>query len=178
MAEMSVIAHPYAQALFNLAKEQKNEKIWLENLSELKQISTNQDFVAILNNPKVGVDQIISIIKTTMKSNASVEVMNFVQVLVENNRILALDEIYHIFRELVLEDQKRGDAIIESAYAMSQAEKQDFEQLLSKKFGKSITAQVIVNPELIGGIKVTVNDKVIDGSVKGRINTLSTQLTK
>lgn len=175
---MSVIAHPYAQALFNLAKEQKNEKIWLENLSELKQISTNQDFVAILNNPKVGVDQIISIIKTTMKSNASVEVMNFVQVLVENNRILALDEIYHIFRELVLEDQKRGDAIIESAYAMSQAEKQDFEQLLSKKFGKSITAQVIVNPELIGGIKVTVNDKVIDGSVKGRINTLSTQLTK
>lgn len=178
MAEMSVIAHPYAQALFNLAKEQKNEKIWLENLSELKQISTNQDFVAILNNPKVGVDQTISIIKTTMKSNASVEVMNFVQVLVENNRILALDEIYHIFRELVLEDQKRGDAIIESAYAMSQAEKQDFEQLLSKKFGKSITAQVIVNPELIGGIKVTVNDKVIDGSVKGRINTLSTQLTK
>lgn len=178
MAEMSVIAHPYAQALFNLAKEQKTEEAWLENLSELKQISTNQDFVAILNNPKVDVDKIISIIKTLMKSNASVEVMNFVEVLVENNRILALDEIYHIFRELILEDQKRGDAIIESAYAMSQAEKQDFEQILSKKFGKKITAQVIVNPELIGGIKVTVNDKVIDGSVKGRINTLSTQLTK
>ncbi len=178
MAEMSVIAHPYAQALFNLAKEQKTEKNWLENLSELKQISTNQDFVAILNNPKVDVDQIISIIKTLMKSNALAEVMNFVQVLVENNRILALDEIYHIFRELILEDQKRGDAIIESAYAMSQSEKQDFEQILSKKFGKEITAKVIVNPELIGGIKVTVNDKVIDGSVKGRLNTLSTQLTK
>ena len=79
---------------------------------------------------------------------------------------------------MILEDQKRGDAIIESAYAMSQSEKQDFEQLLSKKFGKSITATVVINPELLAGVKVTINDKVIDGSVKGRLNDLATQLTK
>lgn len=178
MAELSVIAHPYAQALFNIAKKQKSEKFWLETLSELQQIIINQDFAVILNNPKVDDLEIMSIIKTVLKSNASQEVMNFVQVLVENNRILVLDEIYQIFRELVLEDQQRGDAIIESAYAMSQSEKQDFEQLLSKKFGKLITASVVVNPDLLAGVKITINDKVIDGSVKGRLNDLATQLTK
>ena len=178
MAESSVIAHPYAQALFNIAKQQKSEKLWLETLSELQQITINQDFASILNNPKVDDLEIMSIIKTALKKNASQEVMNFIQVLVENKRILVLDEIYQIFRELVLEDQQRGDAIIESAYAMSQAEKQDFEQLLSKKFGKLITASVVVNPDLLAGVKVTINDKVIDGSVKGRLNDLATQLTK
>ena len=48
----------------------------------------------------------MSIIKTVLKKNASQEVMNFIQVLVENNRILVLDEIYQIFRELILEDQQ------------------------------------------------------------------------
>ena len=101
MAELSVIAHPYAQALFNIAKQQKSEKLWLETLSELQQITINQDFASILNNPKVDDLEIMSIIKTVLKNNASQEVMNFIQVLVENNRILVLDEIYQIFRELI-----------------------------------------------------------------------------
>ena len=82
MAELSVIAHPYAQALFNIAKQQKSEKLWLETLSELQQITINQDFASILNNPKVDDLEIMSIIKTVLKNNASQEVMNFIKVLV------------------------------------------------------------------------------------------------
>ena len=70
MAELSVIAHPYAQALFNIAKQQKSEKLWLETLSELQQITINQDFASILNNPKVDDLEIMSIIKTVLKNNA------------------------------------------------------------------------------------------------------------
>lgn len=178
MAEMSVIAHPYARALFDLAKQSKQEQNWLDVLSQLQQISNNPDFAAILNNPKVDNTQIISVVKALLKNEVSEEVTNFLQLLAENGRFLALDGIYNIFRQLVLEDQKRCDALIESAYAMSSAEKQDFEQILSKKFGKTITATVVVKPELLAGVKVTINDKVIDGSVRGRLNDLATQLTK
>ena len=178
MAELSVIAHPYAQALFNLAKQTNQENIWLDRLSDLQQIVDNSDFAKLLNNPEIKDSQIISVVNTLLNGDASTEVTNLLSVLIENNRISALPEIYQVFRDLVLEDQKRGDAIIESAYAMSQTEKQDFEELLSKKFGKKITATVVVNPELLAGIKVTINDKVIDGSVKGRLSDLSTQLTK
>ena len=132
----------------------------------------------ILNNPKVNSEDIISVLKSLLKKDFNEEVVNLIEVLVENNRLLALTEIYSIFRELVLEDQKRSDAIIESAYDMSKAEIEEFEHILSKKFGKTITATVNVNPELIAGIKVTINDKVIDGSVKGRLDNLAAQLTK
>lgn len=178
MAELSIIAHPYAQALFNLAKQGKQEDAWLSRLSDLQQIVVDPQFSELLNSPKIEDSQVISVINALLKDKASVEVTNLLTVLIENNRVSVLPEIYEVFRNLVLEDQKRGDAIIESAYAMSQAEKQDFEDLLSKKFGKKITATVVINPELLAGIKITINDKVIDGSVKGRINDLSTQLTK
>lgn len=178
MAEMSVIAHPYAEALFKLAKQNHNESDWLETLSKLQQIVLNKDFSAILNNPKIDGEQVISITKTLLNDEMSEEVLNLLKVLITNNRVLALAEIYHVFRALVLEDQKRGDAVIESAYPMSHEELHNFEQLLSRKFGKDITAKVVVVPDLMGGIKITVNDKVIDGSIKGRLNNLATQLTK
>jgi F-type H+-transporting ATPase subunit delta len=178
MAEMSVIAHPYAQALFNLAKEQKDEQMWLEVLTDLEEIVANKEFSDLLNNPKIDHAQIIDLIKSLLNKRAYIDVLNFVQLLVENNRILAIAEIHRIFHQLILDDQKRGDAIIESAYAMSKEELVDFEQLLSKRFGKKITATVELNPKLIAGVKVTINDKVIDGSVSGRLESLATQLNK
>lgn len=178
MSQMNVIAHPYAQALFKIAKETNKQKSWMDVLSDLSEIMNNNDFRAILNNPKVDTEQIVSIVKSLLKQEANQEVINLIEVLAANDRILALAEIHVIFRELVLEDQKRSDAIIESAYDMSKTEIEEFEHILSNKFGKTITATVKVNPELIAGIKVTINDKVIDGSVKGRLESLTAQLTK
>ncbi len=178
MSQMNVIAHPYAQAIFRIAKENKKEQLWMSTLDELSQLVQNNDFKAILNNPKVDKEQIISVVKSVLKNDANSEVVNLIEILAENDRILSLVEVSSIFRELVLEDQKRSDAVIESAYEMSKAELEEFEQILSKKFGKTITATVKVNPELIAGIKVTINDKVIDGSVKGRLENLATGLTK
>ena len=74
------------------------------------------------------------------------------------------------------EDRNTAHAIIQSAYAMNDVDKKKFEKLLSDKFGKSITATVEVKPELIGGIKVLINDTVVDYSVKGSLENLTTQL--
>lgn len=178
MSQMNVVAHPYAEALFKIAKQSNQQSSWMNALSDLSDLAQNQDFQSILNNPKVEIEQIISIVKSVLKQDASQEVMNLIDVLAEYGRILALPEIYAVFRELVLEDKKRSDAVIESAYDLSKAEIEDFERILSNKFGKTVTASVKVNPDLIAGIKVTINDKVIDGSVKGRLENLATGLTK
>ena len=172
------IARPYAQALFNLAKYEKSENKWIEVLANLKEIAEADGFSLLINNPKIDSKEQLKLIETILKNNATAEVVNFLNLLSENNRLIVLSDIYNIFRELVLEDQKCADAIIESAYDVSQAQKDELEKLLSDKFGKKITAQVKVNTDLIAGIKITVDDKVIDGSVKGRLTNLAAQLTK
>lgn len=172
------VARPYAQALFNLAKQEKSENRWLKVLADLKEIVEAEAFTLLINNPKIDDKERLTLIETILKSDATTEVINLLTLLSENNRLIVLSDIYNIFRELVLEDQKRADAIIESAYEISQTEKDEFEKLLSNKFGKKITAQVQINADLIAGIRITVDDKVIDGSVKGRLTNLAAQLTK
>lgn len=172
------VARPYAQALFNLAKHEKSENKWLKVLAELKEIVEADGFSLLINNPKIESKDQLNLIETILKNDATPEVVNLLNLLSENNRLIVLSDIYNIFRELVLEDQKCADAIIESAYDISQSQKDEFEKLLSNKFGKKITAQVKVNGDLIAGIKITIDDKVIDGSVKGRLTNLAAQLTK
>lgn len=177
MSQMTVIAHPYAQALFKLAKEREEQKFWMKTLALLAEVSQSREFHELLNNPKVDNQQITDIVKAILGRDDK-DVSSLLNILAENNRLLVLPEIYTVFRELVLEDGKRADAIIESAYEMSASEVEEFEQILSRKFGKTITASLKICPELIAGVKVTIDDKVIDGSVKGRLENLATQLTK
>lgn len=177
MSNMNIVAHPYAQALFRLAKEAKSENIWLDTLAALKQIVENPQFADLANNPKFDSEQKLSIIKQMLPKGAA-DVSELLNVLSENNRLLALGEIYAIFNQLVLEDQKKATAVIESAYEMTSEQQADFAKILSQKFGKTINLTVVVKPELIGGIKVLINDKVIDTSIKGRLATLASQLNK
>ncbi len=177
MSNINIVAHPYAQALFQLAKKTNKENSWLDILAELKQISDDSRFADLINNPNYNSVEILGFIRE-MLSTSSAEIDSLLNVLAENNRLLVLGEIYTIFKELVLEDQKKAQAVIESAYAMTKEQQADFEKILSQRFGKTITSEVIVNPELIGGIKVLINDKVIDASIKGRLANLATQLTK
>ncbi len=63
-----------------------------------------------------------------------------------------------------------------SAFPISEKDKADFEQLLSKKFGRKIIVSVEIQTELIGGIKILINDTVIDASVKGSLNKMAAQI--
>jgi len=172
------VARPYAQALFNLAKQAQNENKWLEILKNLEQIISNKDLSLMLNNPNVEPEKVIQLIGILLKNDCSDEIANLLEILSENHRLVIIPEIYSIFKMLVLEDQKRVDAVLESAYDLTRAEQEEFEKILSNKFGKKISVQVKVNPELIAGVKITINDKVIDSSIKGRLANLTTQLTK
>jgi F-type H+-transporting ATPase subunit delta len=178
MAQMNIVAYPYAQALFKLAKTANSQQEWLVNLEKLQQIIQEQQFIDLLNNPKITAAQIITLLQELLNGHSNLELANLLQVLTHNNRILALGEIYVLFKDLVLKDQNKSEVLIETAYPLAQAEQLVLEQLLAKKFNTSISAKVILNPTLMAGIKITINDKVIDGSIKGRLNDLATQLSK
>jgi F-type H+-transporting ATPase subunit delta len=110
--------------------------------------------------------------------NKNQEVVNFLELLAKNNRLLVLPFIFDLFDELVKQDKNMASAIIQSAFAMSEEEKNQFETILSKKFNKKINATIEINPELIGGIKVLVDNTVIDASIKGSLEKMAIQLTQ
>ncbi len=182
---MNNIAYPYTRAVFAIAKNTNTMDIWLGNLEQLADIIQNPDFASLIGNPKISEEEIIEVllnVLTKIQSNSNqsflLELRNFLLLLQENNRLIALPDIAVLFAQLVAEENNVSDAVIQTAYIMSDDVVRQWEQLLSKKLAKKVVATTEVKPELIGGIKVFINDTVIDASIKGSLENLATQLIR
>ena len=96
--------------------------------------------------------------------------------LVANKRLALLPEIARQFEQLKLEAEQSVDADIVSAYPLSDAQVADIGTQLQKRFGRQVRAQVTVDPDLMGGVRITVGDVVIDASVRGKLHAMAVEL--
>ena len=87
-----------------------------------------------------------------------------------------MPQIAAMFETLKNDAESTAKATIESAFAMTDEQLADMQRALEKRFGRKIEATVTVNPELIGGARVTVGDAVLDGSVQAKLAAMHAQL--
>jgi F-type H+-transporting ATPase subunit delta len=104
------------------------------------------------------------------------EAENFVRVLAQNDRLELLPEIRAQFE--VLKNEREGvvEATVQSAFELTGAQLKDIVARLEKKTGRKVRPQVSVDRELIGGVKIMLGDKVIDGSARAQLAALEAAL--
>ena len=170
MAELSTIARPYAEALFATARDdQAGLASWSALVSELAQIASLNDVREALTDPRLNADQRIELFAGLIKSSLPAKARNFIEVLVQNNRILVLPQIAEQFE--LLKNQLEGTALAEitSAYPLADEQVQQLVSGLEKKFGLKLKPSVTVDASLIGGVRVRVGDQVLDTSVQAQL---------
>lgn len=177
MAEISTIARPYAVAAYKLGKEQKSLAKWSEMLSFATAVANDAQMQAYIQDPKVDADDLQQAFLKVCGDKLNDQGQNLIKVLVEYNRMSILPAITSAFEELKALDEGVLDAQIIVAAKPSAAEIKDLVARLEVKFGKKIEANVSVDAELIGGIKIIVGDTVIDASVKGQLQNLAYTLS-
>jgi F-type H+-transporting ATPase subunit delta len=178
MAELATIARPYAEAVFRLAKQRNALPAWSDALNLIATVYQDPQMQAAMANPKVTSADIERLLLAICGERIDGVARNLIQLLVHNSRLSVLVEIRELFEQLKLEDEGRLDAKISSAFPMEDAQRNQVVNLLSSRFKRKINATVTVDPDLIGGIKVEVGDKVWDASVRGRLQTMAATLTK
>lgn len=176
MAELVTIARPYAEAVFRLAQENGKLAAWAEQLSRLSAYAQNADVAACVANPGLTAGQKADLVKSLLGSGVDGDLASFIQVLADNDRLSVLPEIAASFEELKAAEEGVKDAVIHSAFAMSAADSAALLPALEKHFEAKLRPQVQLAPELIGGIKVVVGDRVLDASVRGRLDAMATAL--
>jgi F-type H+-transporting ATPase subunit delta len=176
MVELSTIARPYAEALFEVAKT-SNIAQWCDWLESWASVTNSPDFGLLASNPKLSKSQILEVFVELTKTPADAQARNLLAALVENGRLLALPEIARQFNELKNAHEGLAEAHIESAFPMSDSEVQNILSALEQKFGTKLHVTVTVNAALIGGICVTVGDQILDSSVRGKLSAMKTALT-
>jgi len=103
------------------------------------------------------------------QGHANEENENFLKLLVHNNRLSLLPTIAKLFEAYKAEDEGYAEVEVLTAYALSKEAKHDLTTTLEKTLGKKIHMNVAVDKLLIGGVLVRAGDRVIDGSIRGRL---------
>ena len=174
MAEPSTVARPYAEAAFKLAQASTALAKWSEMLAALATVSQDSRIRAAVSDPNLPDAKVAGLFISILSLTGEGE--NFVRVLAQNGRLGLLPEIRARFDALRNEREGVIEAEVISAFELSKPQLADLVQRLEKKTGKKVKAKVRLDKELIGGVKVVLGDKVIDGSARAQLGALETAL--
>ena len=176
MAEPSTIARPYAEAAFKLADAQGKLADWSAALGNLAAVAADARVRAAVSDPNLSAAKVAGLFIAILQGKLSGEEENFVRVLAENGRLEVLEEIRDQFE--VLKNEREGvvEAEVLSAFEMDPAQTADLIARLEKKTGRKVRAKVSVDRSLIGGVKIVIGDKVIDGTARAQLGALETAL--
>ena len=177
MNQGNSLAHPYANAIFEIAKHDDTIDKWWQYLSIISEVSKLDEFKLAVSNPLVSADVILNLLLDAVGSTADY-LKRFLNLLIYNNRLSLLEAIFLDYQKIIANYQNNQEVVIETAFSISDKDKKDLEDILSKKFEKNISAVIRLNPDLIGGIKIILDDVVIDSSIKGSINKMFLQIIK
>ena len=176
MAESVTIARPYAQAVFRLARESQALTAWSDRLQRLAAIAQDPEMAKVVGNPKFSAGQVADLFVSLTGEAGNKELASFVGILAENERIDVLTQIQEIYEQLKSADEGVMEAIVTSAYPLDDAQLKNLMSQLESHFGSKLQPQVEVDAALIGGIKVTVGDQILDASVRGKLDAMATAL--
>lgn len=158
----------YAIALYELCEEQ-NIDIF-STLEMINNIFLDKEILNIFSSPLISFDEKKSIIE---KLDIKDEILNnFMLLLIQKGRIIYFDEIFKEFKSMYYKKHNMLDITINSAMQIDEKTIDMLIETLTKKYNKKIVYTINIDKNLIGGISINVQDKLIDGSIKSRLEKL------
>lgn len=183
------IARPYALAAFEYARDKGGQSLllaWQTFLSAAKQVMENDDVRRLLGNPEnttekslnIVVDLLSAVLKKEISSDGAEQPLidahqlNFLKIVAKNKRSLILPEISIQFDALLADYDKASFVRVVTAVETNAEYKQLLKQALTRRIQREVTLQYEIDPSVIGGAVIYIGDKVIDGSVRGKLSRL------
>ena len=175
---MHELTSRYAQALFSLKRDSNQAEETQKEIKELiKIIKDNPDFLILLNAPYIDKEERIKIVDKVFIS-IDEEIRNLIKVVVENNRVLYLLEIFEDYNSLANEYRGVKEGLVYSAMPISEEQINKITSKISEIEKCPIELRNIIDPSLIGGVKVVINDHIYDGTIKHHIENMKLTLLK
>jgi F-type H+-transporting ATPase subunit delta len=173
MAERLTIARPYAKAVFALALAGKRLPQWSKALQVAASVVTDSRVAALLGNPGISAEQLVSLITGVGGSAFDDAAKNFIRTLAANKRLAFLPEIAARYERLRADAERIVDVTVTSAVELSAAQQKHYTQAMKKRLDREVRLHCTVDPTLLGGAIVRADDLVIDGSVRAGLAQLA-----
>jgi F-type H+-transporting ATPase subunit delta len=176
MARRDTGARRYAEAAFEVATRDDALEAWRNELDLAAGLVGDERALDVLGNPAIPGERRAGALSEMLGDRVSRPVQNLIQLMLRRGRIDDLPRVAAEFRRL--DDERQGiiHATATSATDLSSDEVRALTARLEQSTGGRIALDVEVDPSLLGGLTVRVGDRLIDGSVRGRLERLRNQL--
>ena len=177
MAEKATIARPYARAAFAYARTGNALAQWSDSLDAAAAVVADSRVHKLIGNPKISSVQLIDFIGEVLGGKLDAHVRNFLEELARNRRLGLLPEVAKMFAVMRAEVENIADVQVTSAVALSDAQRNRLAEALKKRLKKDVRLSCEVDASLIGGAVIRSGDLVIDGSLRARLERLTSTMT-
>lgn len=167
----------YGTALFEAAKDTgKTDLIEKEALQVMEVFKAEHEFVTFLNAPGISASEKKHVIKAAFEGNICSELLNFLYILVDKGRTAHIEKILKTYKKLADKEEGYSYGTVYSVTPLSEDRIKELEEDTSKLFKMNIRLSNEIDPKLIGGIKILVEGKLIDASIRKKFDDLSSQI--
>ena len=177
MAEAATIARPYAKAAFAHARDEKALAAWSRALALAAGLAGDARVADLVGSPNLSVDQEVTFFKGLAGADQDAAWQNFLREIIENKRLHVLPDILAQYELLRGEFENELDVQVTSAVELDAPRRARLAAALKTRLKRDVRITTTVDPALLGGAVIRAGDLVIDGSLKGRLQRLASELT-
>ncbi len=172
------LAGRYARALFDLAVEGKAMAAVEESMAQIGDaLAQSDDLKALVTSPVVSrTDAARAIAATAVSLKLDALTTKFLGVLAANRRLAKLGEIVRAFADMTAAHRGEVSADVTSAHPLSAAQITALNAKLKARLGRNVAANLTIDPAILGGLVVKVGSRLVDSSIRTRLNTLATAM--
>lgn len=176
---MTATARLYGGSLYELAAEEGLTEVLMEQTQEVRTLfRENPDYVRLLSEPSLPKTERTKLIEDAFGGQAERYLLNFLKLLCERN---ILSEYAGCCEEYVRRynaDHNIAEAMVTSAVALTESQMNALKEKLEKMSGKTVRLTQVTDPSVLGGLRIELEGKQLDGTVQGRLTGLSKKLNE
>lgn len=171
-------ARRYASALLQVAKERDEVEAVLDDMNLVHNtLEGSRELVAFLRSPVIKFDDKMEALREMFGEKVSKTTLLFLDLMARKGRINLLDQVTGAFREHYNRYAGIIEVDVQSAAELDEEQRDHLLRSLEEKTGMKVQMELSVNPDLMGGLSVRLEDTVIDGTVRHKLEELREQLT-
>lgn len=169
----------YALALYEVAKEKDKVDEYINDLREICDlIENNKDFYEVVKHPQISTKNKKRTFINIFKGKIDEELLSFLLILIEKDRILYLREKLNEMEKIDLERKNILSAVVKTAVPLLESEISNLQEKLEKQYNKKIIITTEIDKSLLGGVYVRVGNDVIDGTIKSKLEEMKDIMLK
>ena len=176
MSDFTTAARPYANAVYDTARENNALESWSDALANLASVINDSQMSELLDNPELGKLQKGELLIQVLGDKLTDQQQNLVKLMAENGRLKLMPDVVEQFEVARAKAENKIDAEVISAYELTAEQTNELVNTLKNKLGCDITLTTTIDESLIGGVVIKAGDTIIDASMKSQLDSLALSL--